>query len=253
MMTLFSSQPGDEGLPGPARARVMAAIMTTTLMGVFDGTMINIALPSMAQEMQVPASIAVWFANGYLLAAAMTLAIFAALAARLGYRPVFLAGLTTFTLTSLGCALANTPEVLIGMRVLQGIGGAATLSIAPAILRSVFPGRFEGGKRSAIHKLFAKGFQQHTEIHANQQARRQPRHHDNQQRVETQCKTNNHHRNPDKWQQCRTVHKRYPIQSERCAPTAIFYTSQQSEAGALRRAMLCFASGSTEPALKSYI
>ena len=123
-MTLFSSQPGDEGLPGPARARVMAAIMTTTLMGVFDGTMINIALPSMAQEMQVPASIAVWFANGYLLAAAMTLAIFAALAARLGYRPVFLAGLTTFTLTSLGCALANKPEVLIGKRVLQGIGGA---------------------------------------------------------------------------------------------------------------------------------
>ncbi len=144
-MTLFSSQPGDEGLPGLAqRARVMAAIMTTTLMGVFDGTMINIALPSMAQEMQVPASIAVWFANGYLLAAAMTLAIFAALAARLGYRPVFLAGLTTFTLTSLGCALANKPEVLIGMRVLQGIGGAATLSIAPAILRSVFPGRLLG-------------------------------------------------------------------------------------------------------------
>ncbi|HHT1022887.1 TPA: MFS transporter [Enterobacter hormaechei] len=143
-MTLFSSQPGDEGLPGAARARVMAAIMTTTLMGVFDGTMINIALPSMAQEMQVPASIAVWFANGYLLAAAMSLAIFAALAARLGYRPVFLAGLTTFTLTSLGCALAKTPEVLIGMRVLQGIGGAATLSIAPAILRSVFPGRLLG-------------------------------------------------------------------------------------------------------------
>lgn len=64
-MTLFSSQPGDEGLPGPARARVMAAIMTTTLMGVFDGTMINIALPSMAQEMQVPASIAVWVIAPY--------------------------------------------------------------------------------------------------------------------------------------------------------------------------------------------
>lgn len=138
-MTLFSSQPGDEGLPGPARARVMAAIMTTTLMGVFDGTMINIALPSMAQEMQVPAGIAVWFANGYLLAAAITLAIFAALAARLGYRPVFLAGLTTFTLTSLGCALANKPEVLIGMRVLQGIGGAATLSIAPQYSGPYFP------------------------------------------------------------------------------------------------------------------
>lgn len=118
--------------------------MTTTLMGVFDGTMINIALPSMASAMQVPANVAVWFANGYLLSAAMTLAIFAALAARVGYRPVFLAGLATFTLTSLGCALAKTPDVLIGMRILQGIGGAATLSIAPAILRSVFPGRLLG-------------------------------------------------------------------------------------------------------------
>ncbi|WP_395274213.1 MFS transporter [Enterobacter bugandensis] len=143
-MTLFSNQPGDEGLPGHERARVMAAVMTTTLMGVFDGTMINIALPSMARAMQVPANVAVWFANGYLLSAAMTLAIFAALAARVGYRPVFLAGLATFTLTSLGCALAKTPDMLIGMRILQGIGGAATLSIAPAILRSVFPGRLLG-------------------------------------------------------------------------------------------------------------
>lgn len=143
-MTLFSNLPGDEGLPGHERARVLAAVMTTTLMGVFDGTMINIALPSMARAMQVPANVAVWFANGYLLSAAMTLAIFAALAARVGYRRVFLAGLATFTLTSLGCALATTPEMLTGMRILQGIGGAATLSIAPAILRSVFPGRLLG-------------------------------------------------------------------------------------------------------------
>lgn len=144
MNTLFSNQPGDEGLPGQERARVMIAVMITTLMGVFDGTMINIALPSMAQAMRVPANIAVWFANGYLLSAAMTLLIFASLAARYGTRPIFLGGLATFTLTSLGCALAKTPEMLIGMRIFQGIGGAATLSIAPAILRSVFPGRLLG-------------------------------------------------------------------------------------------------------------
>lgn len=143
-MTLFSTQPGDEGLPGRERAWVMAAMMTTTLMAVFDGTMINIALPSMAHAMGVPADIAVWFANGYLLSAAMTLALFAALATRFGFRPVFLFGLTIFTLASLGCALSVTPEMLIGMRIIQGIGGAATLSIAPAILRSVFPGRLLG-------------------------------------------------------------------------------------------------------------
>jgi len=118
MNTLFSNQPGDEGLPGQARARVMIAVMITTLMGVFDGTMINIALPSMAKAMQVPASIAVWFANGYLLSAAMTLLIFASLAARYGFRTVFMAGLGTFVLTSLGCALATTPEMLIGMRII---------------------------------------------------------------------------------------------------------------------------------------
>jgi len=143
-MMLFSHLPGDEGLPGHARARVMAAVMTTTLMGVFDGTMINIALPPMANALHVSASVAVWFANAYLLAAAMMLAVFAALATRVGFRPVFLSGLAAFTLASLGCALASSADLLIGMRVIQGIAGAATLSIAPAILRSVFPGRLLG-------------------------------------------------------------------------------------------------------------
>ena len=80
----------------------------------------------------------------------------------------------------------------------------------------------EGRQGSAIHELFAKGLQQHPEIHPDQQTRRQPRHHDHQQRVEAQCKTNNHDRYPDQRQQRSTVHNVYPIQSERCAPTAIF-------------------------------
>ncbi|WP_312626477.1 MFS transporter [Scandinavium sp.] len=143
-MTLFSEQPGDDGLPGRARAFAMAAVMTSTLMAVFDGSMVNIALPQMAHALQVTTSVAVWFANGYLLSAAMTLAIFAALATRFGFRAVFLFGLTLFTLASLGCAVASSAEILIAMRILQGIGGAATLSIAPAILRSVFPGRLLG-------------------------------------------------------------------------------------------------------------
>ncbi|SNY58635.1 MFS transporter [Enterobacter sp. CC120223-11] len=143
-MTLFSDQPGDEGLPGRERAFAMAAVMTSTLMAVFDGSMVNIALPQMAQSLAVTSATAVWFANGYLLSAAMTLAIFAALATRFGFRAVFLFGLSLFTLASVGCAMAFSAEMLIAMRILQGIGGAATLSIAPAILRSVFPGRLLG-------------------------------------------------------------------------------------------------------------
>ena len=143
-MTLFLDKPGDEGLPGRERLMAMVAVMTSTTMAVFDGSMVNIALPQIARALDVTAAEAVWVANGYLLSAAMTLAIFAALAAHIGFRRLFAAGLGLFTLASLGCALAQSLETLVAMRILQGIGGAATLSIAPAILRSVFPNRLLG-------------------------------------------------------------------------------------------------------------
>lgn len=143
-MELFTDRQGDDGLPGRERAVVMAALMTATVMVVFDGTVINIALPKMSGALQVPAAVAVWFANAYLLSVAMTLAIFAALSRRLGFRRVFLSGLALFTLASAGCALAPNAYALIAMRVLQGLGGAAVVSIGPAILRSAFPSRLLG-------------------------------------------------------------------------------------------------------------
>ncbi|SBS32245.1 putative transport protein HsrA [Marinomonas spartinae] len=143
-MILFSDEPGDDGLVGSERRLAMVATMTATTMAVFDGSMVNIALPKIAQTLGVSASHAVWVSNGYLLTAAMTLAIFSALATRIGFRLQFTIGLVVFTLASLGCALSSSLEMLILMRLLQGIGGAATLSISPAILRSVFPNRLLG-------------------------------------------------------------------------------------------------------------
>jgi DHA2 family multidrug resistance protein-like MFS transporter len=151
-MGLFSQRPGDEGLPGHARLPAMLAVMITTTMNVFDGSMINIALPQMATTLDVSASDAVWVANGYLLSVAMSLAIFAALATRIGFRVQFAAGLTLFTLASVGCALSSSLEILVVMRFIQGIGGAATLSIAPAILRHIFPNRLLG-QILGIHAL----------------------------------------------------------------------------------------------------
>lgn len=143
-MALFSDQPGDEGLPGRKRGLAMAAVMTMTTMAVFDGSMINIALPQIARSLDASLSATVWVSNGYLLSAAMTLAIFAALSSRIGFRSIFAFGLGLFTLASVGCALSSSLDMLVIMRVLQGIGGAATLSIGPAILRSVFPNRLLG-------------------------------------------------------------------------------------------------------------
>ena len=143
-MALFSDQPGDEGLPGRERGLAMAAVMTMTTMAVFDGSMINIALPQIARSLDASLGATVWVSNGYLLSAAMTLAIFAALSSRIGFRSIFAFGLGLFTLASVGCALSTSLDMLVIMRVLQGIGGAATLSIGPAILRSVFPNRLLG-------------------------------------------------------------------------------------------------------------
>lgn len=143
-MALFTNQPGDEGLPGRERGLAMAAVMTMTTMAVFDGSMINIALPQIAHSLDASLGASVWVSNGYLLSAAMTLAIFAALSSRIGFRSIFAFGLGLFTLASVGCALSSSLDMLVIMRVLQGIGGAATLSIGPAILRSVFPNRLLG-------------------------------------------------------------------------------------------------------------
>jgi DHA2 family multidrug resistance protein-like MFS transporter len=143
-MSLFTDLPDDDGLPGPQRRLAMIALMLATAMTVLDGTIVNIALPQIALALKVSAGAAIWVANGYLLAAAMTLALFASLAATIGYRNQFAGGLAVFTLASLGCALAPTLDVLIGMRLLQGLGAAALLSIGPAILRTVFPNRLLG-------------------------------------------------------------------------------------------------------------
>ena len=143
-MSLFSDLPADEGLPGPQRRIAMIAVMIATTMAVLDGTIVNIALPQIGHALAVPAEATIWVANGYLLSAAMTLAIFASLANRIGYRVLFAGGLALFTLASLGCALSSSLSMLSSMRVLQGLGGAAVLSIAPAIHRTVFPNRLLG-------------------------------------------------------------------------------------------------------------
>jgi DHA2 family multidrug resistance protein-like MFS transporter len=143
-MSLFTDVADDDGLPGPQRRLALVALMTATAMTVLDGTIVNIALPNIALALHVSAGAAIWVANGYLLTAAMTLALFASLASRVGYRNQYAAGLAVFTLASLGCALAPSLDVLIGMRLVQGLGASAILSIGPAILRTVFPNRLLG-------------------------------------------------------------------------------------------------------------
>lgn len=143
-MKLFADLPDDDGLPGRERRLAMAAVMLGTTMAVLDGSIVNVALPTIAHALRVDAGDAIWVANAYLLATAMLLVSFASLADIVGFRRLYTAGLLVFTLASLGCALSGSLGMLTAMRLLQGVGGAAMFSIGPAIYRTVFPTRLLG-------------------------------------------------------------------------------------------------------------
>ncbi len=108
-------------------------------MAVVDGSIANVALPTIAQDLNASPAFSIWIVNGYQLAITISLLPFAALGEILGYRRVYLAGLLFFTLASLFCALAHTLVLLTVARVLQGFGAAGILSVNAALVRFTYP------------------------------------------------------------------------------------------------------------------
>ena len=128
-----------DGLPQPQRRRAMLVVLTGLSMSVLDGVIANIALPTIATELQTDPSSAVWVVNAYQLAVTISLLPLASLGELRGYRRVFVAGLAIFTLGSLACALSSSLTVLVASRILQGFGGAGMMSVNTALLRFIYP------------------------------------------------------------------------------------------------------------------
>ncbi len=128
-----------DGLPVPRRYLAMLAIAIGITMAVLDGTVVNVALPSIARELGVGASAAVWIVNAYQLVILATLLPLAALGERVGYRRIYLIGVVVFTLGSLACALSTSLPTLIAARALQGLGGSAIMSMNGALVRHTYP------------------------------------------------------------------------------------------------------------------
>lgn len=158
MSRLFETRPGDDGLPGPQRRIAVGALILGTLMAVLDANMVNIALPSIARDLGVAPSQAVWITNIYQLVGAMSLIAFAALSELVTRRLLYIGGLAAFTLASLGCALARELEWLLMWRALQGLGAAAMLSIGPSLYRSIFPARLLGSALGVSAMVVALGY-----------------------------------------------------------------------------------------------
>jgi DHA2 family multidrug resistance protein-like MFS transporter len=133
-----------DGLPPAQRRWAMIALMTGVSMASLDTAIANTALPELARQLHAGAAASVWIVNIYQLAMVATLLPFAALGERVGYRRVATAGLALFTLASLACALAWNLPLLVGARLLQGLGASALMGVTTAMMRAIYPARLQG-------------------------------------------------------------------------------------------------------------
>ncbi len=145
-----------DGLPQPARSRAMLVIILGLTLSVLDISIVNLALPGIARELQADASSAIWIVNAYQLAALVLLLPLAALGDRLGYRRVYLVGMAVFTVASLGAMLATSLNGLIVARALQGAGSAGVMSVNAALVRLIYP-RDRLGRGVALNSLVVAG------------------------------------------------------------------------------------------------
>jgi len=123
----------------PRQYLAVVAVLAAIMMGVLDGTVMNVALPTLSKEFDVSASNIIWVVNAYQLVVTMMLLGFAAIGDVFGYKRVFLCGVSLFVTASALCAMSRSFEMLVFSRVLQGLGGACTMSINTALLRLIFP------------------------------------------------------------------------------------------------------------------
>ena len=123
------------------------AILATALgvgMSVIDGTIANVALPTIARDLGTEPSVTIWVVNAYQLAITISLLSFSSLGDIYGYRRIYLSGIAVFSVTSLICALSDSFWTLTAARIMQGFGAAAITSVNTALLRIIYPKKFLG-------------------------------------------------------------------------------------------------------------
>jgi len=143
------------------RRWAMSTMMVVAFMAVLDGTIANVALPTIARELAITPSISIWIINAFQIAVSATLVAFASIGGLVGYARVYRIGAVVFTGGSLLCALSHTLALLVGARILQGLGASMLMSIQPAMIRSIYPanrlGRGTGAMATMVASTAAAG------------------------------------------------------------------------------------------------
>jgi DHA2 family multidrug resistance protein-like MFS transporter len=141
-----------DGVPIPQRYWAILAQALVITMSVLDGSIANIALPTIASDLAVSPAESIWVVNAYQLAITVSLLPLASLGDIYGYRRVYSWGVVVFTLASLGCALSSGLPMLVVSRVVQGFGAAGLMSVNTALVRFIYP-RAQLGRGMGINGL----------------------------------------------------------------------------------------------------
>jgi EmrB/QacA subfamily drug resistance transporter len=135
----------------------LVVLCTGFLMIVLDATVVNVALPSIQDDLGFSQSSLAWVVNAYLIAFGGLLLLAGRLGDLISRRGMFLSGLVVFTLASLACGVSQTEAMLVGARFIQGVGGAMTSSVILGMIFTMFPEPREQAKAMGVFSFVASG------------------------------------------------------------------------------------------------
>jgi MFS transporter, DHA2 family, multidrug resistance protein len=133
-----------DGLPWEQRRWAILAIGIAVAMSSLDNSIANVALPTMARDLKVQPAQIVWVVNAVQIAMIATLLPLAALGEIVGHQRVYYGGLIFFGLGAIGCAFAQSFEMLVAARLFQGLGSSGMISVNSALVRFIWPKRILG-------------------------------------------------------------------------------------------------------------
>jgi EmrB/QacA subfamily drug resistance transporter len=142
-----------------ARTRWLAlyVLCLGDLMIVLDGTIVNVALPTIRDDLGFSQTSLAWVVNAYLLTFGGFLLLGGRLGDLFGQRKLFLIGIGLFTAASLGCGLSTSQEALVTMRAVQGLGGALVSAVAFSLVITLFTETAERAKAMGIFGFVLSG------------------------------------------------------------------------------------------------
>ena len=137
------------------RWAALVVLCVGMLMIVLDMTVVNVALPYIQEDLGFSQSSLAWVVNAYLIAFGGLLLLAGRLGDLISRRGIFLAGLAIFTTASVLCGVAQSQEMLVGARFLQGIGGAMTSAVILGMIVTMFPEPREQAKAIGVYAFVA--------------------------------------------------------------------------------------------------